>query len=76
MNDDTTPVPPVRRKLKLRRETLDHLRDDLFNLQDVSLWTCAGDRIPTIGSDPALVEIDDVHIQVHIDVYDGSHDRE
>ncbi|MGV9713734.1 hypothetical protein ACWDTI_24090 [Gordonia sp. NPDC003424] len=71
---DPTDPRPVRRTLKLRRETIDHLRDDLFNLQDVSLWTCAGDRTPTSEPDPAFIEIDDVRIQVHIDIHDGTSD--
>lgn len=78
MSDQSGPdsaQQPVRRKLKLRRETIEYLRDDLFNLQDVSLWTCAGDQIPRENGDPAYVEIDGVRVEVHINVHEKPRDQ-
>ena len=45
-DDDSKQPSPAKQKLKLRRETLQHLREDLLNLQAESLWTCPGDRLP------------------------------
>lgn len=70
-----SPADPVRRTLRLRKETVEHLRDDLFNLQAESLWTCPGDRIPREDPGPAYVEIDGVRVEVHIDVRDSSRDQ-
>jgi hypothetical protein len=66
---------PVRRKLKLRRETIEHLREDLFNLQAESLWTCPGDRIPREDPGPTYINIDGVRVEVHIDVSETPRDQ-
>jgi hypothetical protein len=66
---------PVRRKLKLRRETIEHLREDLFNLQAESLWTCPGDRIPREDPEPTYINIDGVRVEVHIDVSETPRDQ-
>lgn len=60
----------VRRRLKLRQETIEHLRDDLFNLQADSLWTCPGDRVPELNPEPTYIQIDGVRVEVHIDVHE------
>ena len=66
---------PVRGRLKLRRETIEHLREDLFNLQAESLWTCPGDRIPRLDPEPTYVQIDGVRVEVHIDVHESPRDQ-
>ncbi|MFD0360903.1 hypothetical protein ACFQZZ_05505 [Nocardia sp. GCM10030253] len=66
---------PVRRKLKLRRETIEHLRDDLFNLQAESLWTCPGDRIPRDDPETTYFQVDGVRVEVHIDVHETPRDQ-
>lgn len=66
---------PVRGKLKLRKETIEHLREDLFNLQADSLWTCPGDRIPRADPEPTYVQIEGVRVEVHIDVQGNPRDQ-
>lgn len=68
-DDETQQLPPVRRKLKLRRETVRNLTEDLLSSQGHSLWTC--DR-PAMPGEPetTYVEIDAVRIEVYLDVHE------
>ncbi len=64
---DSIQPPPAKRKLKLRRETLQLLSEDLLNLQAESLWTCPGDQLPEREPE-TYIEFDGVRVEVHIDV--------
>ncbi len=72
--DEAGHLGPVTRKLKLRRETVRNLTEDLLSSQaDVSLWTCAD---PQQAGEPetTYVEIDAVRIDVHIEVHPAPRD--
>lgn len=69
--DETQQLPAVRRKLKLRRETVQNLTEDLLSSQGHSLWTC--DRPAKPGEpETTYMEIDAVRVEVHIDVHQKS----
>lgn len=66
--DEATVAASGRRTLRLRRETVRNLTEDLLSSPGYSLWTC-----PDVGGRPGepettYVEIDSVRVEVHIDV--------
>lgn len=66
--DEAGHLGPVTRKLKLRRETVRNLTEDILSSQAESLWTCPGSE--KLGEpETTYVEIDAVRIDVHVEVH-------
>jgi len=73
--DESNQVAPVSRKLKLSRETVRNLTDDILSSQGYSLWTCPDVGLPPRGEpDTTYVEFDAVRVEVHIDVHEKPRD--
>lgn len=73
--DDADSVQPTstKKKLKLRRETLQLLSEDLLNLQAESLWTCPGDALPEREPE-TFIEFDGERAQVYGHVQEKQED--
>ncbi|MBO3083946.1 hypothetical protein [Cellulomonas fengjieae] len=67
MNEEPEPVASTTRKLKLRRETLRNLTEDILSTAGESLWTCPG-LDPREDPEPTFVQIDAVRVEVHVEV--------
>lgn len=66
-NDEAAQPAPVSRKLRLRRETVRNLTEDILSSQGHSLWTCDDTRAVPGEPETTYVEID-ARVEIHLDV--------